>query len=136
MDQYIERKISHFLNGNDQSEKRLAELNSEVSSAVKLFRASQQPKKQVRNLPPIQSGENTDTRDNTELREQRFSKSQVVTARNRKVMLFDPEIQKLVVAMTNNKGIGMTEAEWNDITVKNAQDFKNEAAQKKKKQQE
>ena len=40
MDQYIERKISHFLNGNDQSEKRLAELNSEVSSAVKLFRAS------------------------------------------------------------------------------------------------
>lgn len=52
------------------------------------------------------------------------------------MVLFDPEIQKLVVAMTNNKGIGMTEAEWNEITVKNAQDFKNEAAQKKKKQQE
>jgi hypothetical protein len=44
-----------------------------------------------------------------------------------------PEIRKLVAAMTNDKGIGMTEGEWNDIAIKNAEGFKLEAQQKKKK---
>ena len=39
----------------------------------------------------------------------------------------------MVVAMTANKGIGMTEAEWNSIAVKNAESFKKEAQQRKKK---
>lgn len=35
--------------------------------------------------------------------------------------------------MTNNKGIGMSEGEWNQITVKNAESFKQEAIFRKQK---
>ena len=43
-------------------------------------------------------------------------------------MDIDPEqIQKLVTAMTNNKGIGMTEGEWNAIVLKNKESFEQEA---------
>ena len=41
------------------------------------------------------------------------------------------EISRLVAAMTANKGIGMTEAEWNQIALKNAENFKKEADQRK-----
>jgi len=37
------------------------------------------------------------------------------------------EISRLVAAMTANKGIGMTEAEWNSIALENARNFKKEA---------
>jgi len=37
------------------------------------------------------------------------------------------EISRLVAAMTANKGIGMTEAEWNSIAIENAKNFKKEA---------
>lgn len=38
--------------------------------------------------------------------------------------------------MTQNKGIGMTEGEWNQIAIRNAESFKQEAEAKKKKAQE
>ena len=38
--------------------------------------------------------------------------------------------------MTANKGIGMTEAEWNAIALKNAESFKKENDQRKKKLEE
>jgi len=38
--------------------------------------------------------------------------------------------------MTANKGIGMTEAEWNAIALKNAENFKKEAQNRKKKLEE
>jgi hypothetical protein len=41
------------------------------------------------------------------------------------------QIQKLVTAMTNNKGIGMTEGEWNSIVLKNKESFEAEAARRK-----
>ena len=37
------------------------------------------------------------------------------------------EIPKIINAMTLNKGIGMTEAEWDQIVRKNAQKEKDEA---------
>jgi len=33
--------------------------------------------------------------------------------------------------MTNNKGIGMTEGEWNSIVLKNKESFEAEAARRK-----
>jgi len=36
-----------------------------------------------------------------------------------------------VTAMTNNKGIGMTEGEWNSIVLKNKESFEAEAARRK-----
>lgn len=43
LDNYVLRRVEQFFQGENQSEKKLIELNKEVTNAVNLFRARTKP---------------------------------------------------------------------------------------------
>jgi len=69
---YIERKIDQFLTGKDQSEKRLTELNKEVTNAVKLYRTGIKPQEKL-DLKSREDYKSQHEVKDVELRDQRLS---------------------------------------------------------------
>jgi hypothetical protein len=124
LDDLVQKSVSEMIRkDNTMCEKNLRELDQRIANQVEVIRG------------PTRSHSKPASKAPTDALSCRSKKSSALSQAGANISIgkshSSADINKKLMAMTHNKGMGMTETQWNQIVLKNVADEQNDVQKRK-----